>query len=158
MHLLGTSAKTTLLETTLKKFCEPPKKACREKVLKVMNLRVSSGYAFAECFPRCPLAGGENLGMPLLWTLLRKAVRHGHTKSLRRSFSIIQKRPFVQNSVCPQFLECLFAILVECPQFSLRSFLRENQEEIHHFAGYRRGGFKGHKNCEQKICEQTGVS
>ena len=45
----------------------------------------------------------------------------------------------------------MFAILVEV-------FLIEIQEEIHHFAGWKGGGVKGHKNCEQKICEQTGVS
>ena len=33
----------------------------------------------------------------------------------------------------------------------------EIQEEIHHFAGWE-GGVKGHKNCGQKFCEQTGVS
>ena len=33
-----------------------------------------------------------------------------------------QKRPFVRNSVCSQFLEGLFAILAECSQFCLRSF------------------------------------
>ena len=42
-----------------------------------------------------------------------------------------QKRPFVHNSVCSQFLEGLFAILTECSQFCLI----EIQEEIHHFAG-----------------------
>ena len=35
---------------------------------------------------------------------------------------LIQKRPFVHNSVCSQFLEGLFAILAECSQFCLRSF------------------------------------
>ena len=33
-----------------------------------------------------------------------------------------QKRPFVHNSVCSQFLEGLFAILAECSQFCLRPF------------------------------------
>ena len=37
-------------------------------------------------------------------------------------WSTIQKRPFVHNSVCSQFLEGLFAILAECSQFCLRSF------------------------------------
>ena len=37
--------------------------------------------------------------------------------------------------------------------------LIEIQEEIHHFLGWEGGeGVKGHKNCEQKFCEQTGVS
>ena len=36
--------------------------------------------------------------------------------------TVIQKRPFVRNSVCSQFLEGLFAILAECSQFCLRSF------------------------------------
>ena len=66
---------------------------------------------------------------------------------------IMQKRPFVHNSVCSQFLEALFAILAECSQFwlSVRKFgwvfaipfevlSIEIQEEIHHFAG-REGGF-----------------
>ena len=35
---------------------------------------------------------------------------------------LIQKRPFVHNSVCSQFLEGLFAILAECSQFCLGSF------------------------------------
>ena len=33
-----------------------------------------------------------------------------------------QKRPFVHNSVCSQFLEGLFAIVAECSQFCLRPF------------------------------------
>ena len=45
----------------------------------------------------------------------------------------------------------MFAILFEALFF-------ENQEEIHQFAGWEGGGFKGHKNCEQKFCEQAGVS
>ena len=44
-----------------------------------------------------------------------------------------QKRPFVHNSVCSQFLEGLFAILFEV-------LLREISEEIHHFAGWEGGG------------------
>ena len=34
----------------------------------------------------------------------------------------VEKRPFVHDSVCSQFLEGLFAILAECSQFCLRSF------------------------------------
>ena len=37
-------------------------------------------------------------------------------------FDNFQKRPFVHNSVCSQFVEGLFAILAECSQFCLRSF------------------------------------
>ena len=44
----------------------------------------------------------------------------------------------------------MFAILFEV-------LLIEIREEIHHFAGWE-VGVKGHKNCEQKFCEQTGVS
>ena len=33
----------------------------------------------------------------------------------------------------------------------------EIQEEIHHFAGWE-GGVNWHRNCEQKFCEQIGVS
>ena len=40
----------------------------------------------------------------------------------RLLLKIDQKRPFVHNSVCLQFLEGLFAILAECSQFCLRSF------------------------------------
>ena len=45
----------------------------------------------------------------------------------------------------------MFAILFEV-------ILIEIQEKMHHFAGLGGGGVKGHKNCEQKFCEQTGVS
>ena len=48
-------------------------------------------------------------------------------------------------------MESLFAILFEV-------LLIQIQEEIHHFAGRGGGGVKGHKNCELKFCEQTGVS
>ena len=72
--------------------------------------------------------------------------------------AILQKRLFVHNSVCSQFLEGLvrnfgavFAILFE-------ALLIETPEEIHHFAGWEGGGLKGHKNCEQTFCEQIGVS
>ena len=51
-----------------------------------------------------------------------------------------QKRPFVHNSVCSQFLEGSFAILAECSQFCLRFFFIEIQEEIHHFAGWEGAG------------------
>ena len=44
----------------------------------------------------------------------------------------IQKRPFVHNSVCSQFLEGLFAILFEVLSIEI-------QEEIHHFAGWEGG-------------------
>ena len=44
----------------------------------------------------------------------------------------------------------MFAILFEV-------LLIEIQEEIHHFPGWG-GGFNVRKNCEQKFCEQTGVS
>ena len=45
----------------------------------------------------------------------------------------------------------MFAILFEV-------LLIEIQEEIHHFAGWEGGGVKWCENCEQKFCEQTGVS
>ena len=35
--------------------------------------------------------------------------------------TVIQKCPFVRNSVCSQFLEGLFAIFAECSQVCLRS-------------------------------------
>ena len=67
-----------------------------------------------------------------------------------------QKRPFVHNSVCSQFLEGLFAILAECSQFCLRSFSR-NSRGNPSFCWLGGGGVKGHKNCEQKFCEEMGV-
>ena len=45
----------------------------------------------------------------------------------------------------------MFAILFEV-------LLIQVQEEIYHFAGWEEGGVKGHNNCEQTFCEQTGVS
>ena len=45
----------------------------------------------------------------------------------------------------------MFAILFEV-------LLIEVQEEIHRFVGWEGRGFEGHKNCEQKFSEQTGVS
>ena len=59
-----------------------------------------------------------------------------------------QKRPFVHNSVCSQFLEGVFAILAECSQFCLRSFLIEIQEEIHYFAGWEGGGVYGQNGVD----------
>ena len=38
-----------------------------------------------------------------------------------------QKRPFVHNSACSQFLEVLFAVSAECSQFCLRSFNRNSR-------------------------------
>ena len=43
----------------------------------------------------------------------------------------------------------MFAILFEV-------VLIENQEEIHHVAGLGGGGGKGHRNCDQNFCDQTG--
>ena len=63
-----------------------------------------------------------------------------------------------RNSVCSQFLEGLFAILEGLFAMLFEVLLIEIQEDIHHFAGWEEGGVKGHKNCEQTFCEQTGVS
>ena len=57
---------------------------------------------------------------------------------------LIQKRPFVHNSVCSQFLEGLFAIFAEWSQFCLRPLPIGIQEEITHFAGWE-GGVMGTK-------------
>ena len=46
---------------------------------------------------------------------------------LRRKFPLSQKRPFVHNSVCSQFLEGLFAILAECSPFCLRPSNRNSR-------------------------------
>ena len=62
--------------------------------------------------------------------------------------AVNQKRPFVHNSVCLQFLEGLFA--AECSQFCLRPFLIKNQEYIHHFAGWG-GGLRGTKNVNKNF-------
>ena len=57
------------------------------------------------------------------------------------------------------FLGGLLAILAGCSQFCLRPFFLEIPEEIHHIAGWEGGGgVMGHKNGEQKLCEQTGAS
>ena len=50
---------------------------------------------------------------------LREASLDSKTFQGRKKY---QKRPFVHNSVCSQFLEGLFAILAQCSQFCLRSF------------------------------------
>ena len=34
----------------------------------------------------------------------------------------------------------------------------QSPEEIHYFAAGLETGVEGHQNCEQKNCEQTGVS
>ena len=67
-----------------------------------------------------------------------------------------QERQFVHNSVCSQFLEGLFAILAGCSQFCLSPFNR-NSRGNPSFRWLGGGGVKGHKNCEQKFCEQRGV-
>ena len=70
------------------------------------------------------------------------------------NFRPLQKRPFVDSSVRNfrrvRNLGWVFVILFE-------GLLVEIQEEIHHFAVWG-GGVKGHQNCEQNFCEQTGVS
>ena len=57
------------------------------------------------------------------------------TKALGVLFDKCQKRAFVHNSVCSQFLEGLFAILAECSQFCFKS--------INLLVG--RGGLRGAK-------------
>ena len=64
--------------------------------------------------------------------------------------STFQKRPFVHNSVCSQFLEGLFAILAECSQFCLRSFNR-NSRGNPSFCWLGGGGVNGHENYEKNI-------
>ena len=69
-----------------------------------------------------------------------------------------------ETPVCSYF--CLFAIFGEFVRnfgwvlaILFEILLIDIQEEIHHFAGWGGGGgVTGHKNCEQKFCEQTGVS
>ena len=58
---------------------------------------------------------------------------------------------------CSQFLVSLFAILWRVFALLLGVLLTEIQGKIRHFAGWE-GGVKGHQNCEQTFCEQTGVS
>ena len=78
---------------------------------------------------------------------------------LRCGCFFVQKRPFVRNSVCSQCLEGLFAILAECSQFCLRSFLSiENFKSKSITLLVGKGGVQGRENCEQQFCEQTGVS
>ena len=72
-------------------------------------------------------------------------------KCVRQSLASIpklektEKRPFVHNSVCSQFLEGLFAISAECFAILFEVLLTEIQEEIHHFAGWEGGGSRGTK-------------
>ena len=47
--------------------------------------------------------------------------------------------PHITAQVCLQFWESLFAILVECSHFCLRSFLIQVQEEINNFAVWEGG-------------------
>ena len=68
-----------------------------------------------------------------------------------------QKPRFVRNSVCSQLLEGLFAILAECSQFCWGPFNR-NSRGNPSLCWLGGGEVKGHKNCEQNFCEQTGVS
>ena len=70
---------------------------------------------------------------------------------------LLCKAPKIHNSACSQFWECLFAIVAQCSQFCLRSFVIEIQEEIHHSAGSE-GGVEGHQSCEFFWGEQIGVS
>ena len=58
--------------------------------------------------------------------------------------------------VCSQFWESLFAILAQCSQFCLRPFHR-NSRGNPSLCWLGEGGVKGHQNCEQTFCEQTGV-
>ena len=73
-----------------------------------------------------------------------------------------QKRLFVHNSVCSQFLEGLFAILAECSQFCLRSFqLKFKRKSITLLVG-RGGGLRGakimNKNIVNKLAFPNGGS
>ena len=85
----------------------------------------SGGCASGRCAYKAGLqAVIENKQLSLRFGEVGRA-----TKPYRTSLAIIpgglisssvQKRPFVHNSVCSQFLEGLFAILAECSQFCLR--------------------------------------
>ena len=67
--------------------------------------------------------------------------------------SVVQKRPFVRNSVCSQILEGLLAVLAECSQFCLRSFYKKfERKSITLLVG--RGGLRGVKIMNKNIVNQ----
>ena len=74
-----------------------------------------------------------------------KSVENLQTDTLSRG-----ERPFVHTSVCSQFLEGLFAILAQC-SILFEGLLIEIQGEIHHFAGWERGGLRGAKIVNQNF-------
>ena len=85
----------------------------------LLNVRIqwNAGTAcVSECVLKTLACRGLRVGPSMLLTAEYLCSRWF------RCFGIVQKRPFVHNSVCSQFLEGLFAILAECSQFCLRSF------------------------------------
>ena len=74
------------------------------------------------------LGSGDSLEIPENVEILefldnsQSLEKKGDSEHCLEILEILQKRPFVHNSVCSQFLEGLFAILAECSQFCLRSF------------------------------------
>ena len=70
------------------------------------------------------------------------------------SINILQKRPFAHNfGGFVRNFGWVFEVLFEVLLIEIQVL-----EEIHHFAGWEGGGFKGYENCEQKCFEQTAVS
>ena len=113
--------------------------------------RINSGDSI-RVIPR------KNYTPPCLIPVRKKVHILLHQNILRELIGvIIQKRLFVHNSVCSQ-LEGLFAVLAECSQFCLRSFFNRNSRGNPSLCWLGKGGVKGRENCEQKFCEQTGVS
>ena len=68
-----------------------------------------------QLLPLSSVAGWRSRHFTAVTALGPQEVELEHSK-------VVQKRPFVRNSVCSQFLEGLFAILAQCSQFCLRSF------------------------------------
>ena len=70
---------------------------------------------------------------------------------------MVQKRPFVRNSVCSQFLEGLFAILAECSQFCLRSFNRISRGNLS-LCWLGGGGVRGTKIVNKNVVNTRAFS
>ena len=90
-----------------------------------------------------------------LWTENRGAprTRKSTTTDPTPHSEILFVRSF--GTVCSQFWE---SVRISVWGGQIEALLVEIREKIRHFAGWEGGGLKGHQNCEQKFCEQTGVS
>ena len=108
-----------------------------------MEMNGGSSAPHLACTPCVPLLSTSLIGVETeaLLDYRGRAGEHFHC-TVEPSLGHIRCRGFVRN------FGGVFAILFEVLPVEI-------QEEIHRFAGWE--GFKGHENCEQKLCEQTGV-